>query len=112
MEFCIINCTIETKEQAEKIAKELVNDKLIACCNIIENITSVYNWNNKLNCDSEVLMVMKTKKSLYKKTESKIKSLHPYEVPEIICTPVIDGSSDYLNWVNEQTQNCTEEKND
>ncbi len=104
MEYCIINCTTNTKQDAIEIAKELVNKKLIACCNIITNITSVYNWNNELNTDDEVLMVMKTKQSLYKQVEREIKKLHKYEVPEIICIPITDGSSDYLNWVNEQTQ--------
>ncbi len=112
MEYCIINCTISTKQEAAGIAKELIAQRLIACCSIIENVTSVYRWNNKLNCDNEVLMVMKTKKSLYKQAEAQIQKLHPYEVPEIICIPVIEGSPDYLNWIKDQTDSCAEEEDD
>lgn len=104
MTYCIIKSTAANKEDAELIAKHLVEEKLIACCNIIENVTSVYNWNNKLNQDSEVLMIMKTKTQLYAKIEEEIKKLHKYDIPEIICIPIISGSKDYLNWIEEQTR--------
>ncbi len=103
MTYCIINCTTATKEDAVKIAKHLVDKKLIACCNIIPSIQSIYRWNNELNEDDETLMIMKTKTELYEKVEAEIKKLHSYEVPEIICTPIIEGNSEYLNWIYKQT---------
>ncbi len=103
MEYCIINCTVQTKQDAIEIAKELVNKKLIGCCNIIPDITSVYSWNNELNIDDEVLMIMKTKLSLYPAVEAEIKKLHKYEVPEIICTPLTCGNTDYMNWIENVT---------
>lgn len=103
MKYIMIYCTTSNKDSALKIANELVNKKLVACCNIIPEITSVYNWQNKVNTDAEVLMIMKTKSTLFKLVEQEIKKLHDYEVPEIISTEITDGSEDYLNWIDEQT---------
>ena len=103
MKYCTINCTVKNIEDAKSLSKHLVNMKLIACSNIIPQITSVYNWQNKVEEESEVLLIMKTKTSLYKKTEEEIKKLHKYENPEISCLPVIDGSRYYLDWIDEQT---------
>ena len=104
MTYCIINCTTSNKEDAVNIAKHLTENKLIACCNIVEGITSIYNWDGKLNQDNEFLMIMKTKTQLYAKIEEEIQKLHKYDVPEIICIPIIAGSKDYLNWIEEQTE--------
>jgi periplasmic divalent cation tolerance protein len=103
MSYCVINCTTANKNDALILARELVKKKLIACCNIIPNIISVYNWDNQLNEDNECLMIMKTKLELFKEVEKEIKKNHKYKVPEIICTPIIEGNCDYLNWVKEQT---------
>ena len=102
MTYCVINCTTANMEDAKAIAKHLVEKKLIACCNIIPSVTSVYEWKNELCCDEEYLMVMKTKTSLFKEVEEEIKKLHKYDNPEIICLPVVDGSKEYLSWVDEQ----------
>ena len=104
MAYCIINCTTRNKEEAIYIAKSLVERKLIACCNIIPSITSVYEWDNELCCDEECLMVMKTKTELFNEVEIAIKELHTYDTPEIICIPINNGSREYLSWVNEQTK--------
>lgn len=104
MAYCIINCTTKNKEEAIYIAKSLVERKLIACCNIIPSITSVYEWDNELCCDEECLMVMKTKTELFNEVEIAIKELHTYDTPEIICITINNGSREYLSWVNEQTK--------
>lgn len=104
MAYCIINCTTKNKEEAIYIAKSLVERKLIACCNIVPSITSVYEWKNDLCCDEECLMVMKTKTELFNEVEIAIKELHTYDTPEIICIPINNGSSEYLSWVNKQTK--------
>ena len=104
MAYCIINCTTKNKEEAIYIAKSLVERKLIACCNIVPSITSVYEWKNELCCDEEYLMIMKTKTELFNEVEIVIKELHTYDTPEIICIPINNGSSEYLSWVNKQTK--------
>ncbi len=100
---CIIYCTTPNKESAIQIAEHLVNKKLIACCNIIDNITSIYQWKNEVLNESEFLMIMKTSADLYPQVEKEIKELHEYEIPEIISVPITAGSKSYLNWINEQT---------
>lgn len=104
MTYCVINSTVSNKEEAIKIARHLVELNLIACCNIVEKVTSVYKWENKLNIDNEVLMVMKTRVQLYDKVEKEIKKLHSYDVPEIICMPLLGASKDYLSWIDENTR--------
>lgn len=104
MTYCVINCTTANKEDAVNIAKQLVSKKLIACCNIIPSISSVYEWNNELCCDEECLMIIKTKTALFDKVKEEIKKLHKYEVPKIICLPIINGNKDYLDWIEQQTE--------
>ncbi len=104
MSYCIVQCTTSNKEEAVKIAKSLVKKKLIACCNIIPAVTSVYKWKNKLQEYTEVLMIMKTETALFSHIETEIKKLHSYDIPEIICTPIINGSREYLDWLDEQTK--------
>lgn len=104
MTYCVINCTTANKENAINIAKQLVNKKLIACCNIVPAITSVYEWNNELCCDDECLMIMKTRTVLFEKVKEEIKKLHKYEVPEIICLPITNGNKEYLDWIEKQTE--------
>lgn len=104
MTYCVINCTTANKENAVNIAKELLAKKLIACCNIVPSITSVYEWKEELCCDEECLMIIKTRTALFEKIKEEIKKLHTYEVPEIICLPITKGSNEYLDWINKNTK--------
>ena len=98
--FIIILITAKDKKEAEKIAQGLLNEKLIACANIINGVKSLFWWQGKIDSSKEVLLVLKTKRILFKKVTVKVKSLHSYQTPEIIALPIIDGSKDYLDWVN------------
>ena len=100
-----ISTTTETKKQAQKIAKYLVEQKLAACVQISGPIESTYRWKGKVETTGEHLCLIKTRASLFKKVEAAIKKLHPYETPEIIATPIIKGSREYLNWLNESLTN-------
>lgn len=100
-----ISTTTETKEQARKIAKYLVEQKLAACVQISGPIESTYRWKGKAETANEYLCLIKTRTTLFKKVESAIKILHPYETPEIIATPIIKGSEEYLNWLDKETEN-------
>lgn len=97
----IILVTAKDIEEAQKISRALVEDKLIACANIIPGIQSVFWWDGKVDEANEVLLILKTKKSLFQKVVKKVKSLHSYDVPEVIALPIIDGNKDYLRWINE-----------
>ncbi len=102
MSYCMIHCTVQNKKAAIEIAKNLTKKRLIACCNIIPSVTSIYIWKNKIQEDNEVLMIMKTETELYKQIEIEIKTMHNYDIPEIICTPIIHGNRKYLDWIDEQ----------
>jgi periplasmic divalent cation tolerance protein len=96
----VIFITTEDKKQAEKIARGLLEAKLIACANIINGVRSLFWWQGKIDSSKETLLVLKTKKILFKKIEKKVKLLHSYQTPEIIALPVVQGSQDYLKWIN------------
>jgi periplasmic divalent cation tolerance protein len=100
-----ITTTTETKEQAEKIAKHMVEAKLAACVQIVGPITSIYRWKGKVENAQEWLCLIKTKDDLYNKVEAAMKSLHPYETPEIIAVPILKGSKEYLNWLDNEIEN-------
>lgn len=97
--YCIVLNTCAGKEEAEKIAKGLIEERLAACVQMF-NIKSFYKWNQKLQKEDEVLLIVKTKDSVYEEVETYIKGHHSYEVPEIIKVPVSDGSYNYLLWID------------
>ncbi|MCS7228242.1 MAG: divalent-cation tolerance protein CutA, partial [Endomicrobia bacterium] len=84
---------------SKKIILTLLNKKLVACVNKIENVESFYWWEQKISIDKEVLLVMKTRKDKIDKIITEIKKIHPYQVPEIITIPIIKGNKEYLNWI-------------
>ncbi|WP_200762203.1 divalent-cation tolerance protein CutA [Nitrosophilus alvini] len=102
--YITLFCTVPDKKSAEDISYTLVSEKLAACVNIIDGVDSIYFWEGKVQDDSELLLVIKTKKSLYEKLEKKIKSIHPYKVPEIIAFEIFRGSVEYLNWIDESVE--------
>ncbi len=101
MEHIVVFVTCPDREVGRKIAKSLVENKLAACVNVIDGLSSVYYWQGKIEEDNEVLLIIKTREENYEKLEKFIKENHPYTVPEIIAMPVIKGSQDYLNWIDE-----------
>ena len=94
--------TTETKEKAEQIAGVLVKEHLAACVQVSGPITSTYRWEGAVEKEQEWLCTIKTKRSLWGEVEHAIKSLHPYDVPEMVAIPVVAGSSEYLGWVGAQ----------
>jgi periplasmic divalent cation tolerance protein len=101
--YIIILVTAKDRKEAEKIARGLLEAKLIACANIVEGVKSLFWWQGKIDSSNEALLVLKTKKILFKKVLIKVKSLHSYQTPEIIALPIINGSEDYLKWVDLST---------
>ena len=103
-EFVQIMTAVEKSEDARRISDHLVRKKLAACVQVICPMTSTYRWKGKVEVAIEHLLLIKTRKGLYKQVEIAIKALHPYEVPEIIATPIIAGSKDYLEWIRKETE--------
>ncbi len=95
--------TAKDKTEAGRIGEELISRKLAACVNIVSPVTSLFRWDNKLDRADEALLIIKTRKALFKRLEKAVKSAHSYDVPEIIALPIIAGSKPYLDWVKTST---------
>ncbi|MBN2061925.1 MAG: divalent-cation tolerance protein CutA [Deltaproteobacteria bacterium] len=100
-EYIQVSTTLATREDAGRLAGELVERRLAACAQILGPITSTFWWKEKVNEEEEWLLTIKSRKDLYERIEAVIKKLHPYEVPEIIATPITAGSREYLGWMDE-----------
>jgi periplasmic divalent cation tolerance protein len=87
-------------ETARRIAQQLVTENLAACANIIPAVESIYRWQDKIENAQEILVFFKTTAARYAAFQDRLKSLHPYEVPEIICLRIADGLPEYLRWVS------------
>ena len=98
--YIVILVTAKDKKEAGKIARGLLEAKLIACANIVEGVQSLFWWQGKIDSSKEVLLVLKTKKVLFKKVIAQVRSLHSYQTPEIIALPIVAGSDDYLQWLD------------
>lgn len=97
--FIVVLVTASTEVEAEKIARALLKQKLIACVNIIPKVNSLFWWEGSIDKSSETFLVIKTKSSLFKEVVRQVKKIHSYEVPEIIALPIIGGNQDYLKWI-------------
>lgn len=97
----VVLVTAKDEEEAKKISEKLLSDKLVACANIVKGIESLFWWEGKIDHSNEILLVLKTKRSLFKKLEKAVKSVHSYSTPEIIALPIVAGSKNYLKWIGE-----------
>jgi periplasmic divalent cation tolerance protein len=91
--------TFPDVETANRIAQTLVEEKFAACVNLMPAIHSIYRWKDKIETAGEVMVFFKTTEDRLAAFEEKLRSLHPYEVPELICIKIDSGSPDYLRWV-------------
>ncbi|NWF51873.1 MAG: divalent-cation tolerance protein CutA [Nitrospirae bacterium] len=103
MNEIVVLITASNEDEAVRIAKSLVENRIAGCINIIRDIRSIYSWRGNIEDEKEVLMVAKTKKGLFDTLIEEVKKLHSYTVPEIIALPIIEGSEDYLKWLKEVT---------
>jgi periplasmic divalent cation tolerance protein len=99
--YIVTFVTCSSKKEAKLIANKLLNEKLAACVNIIEGISSFFWWKGKLDKADESLLIIKTVKKNFGKIRKTVKKLHSYEVPEIIALPVAKGNRNYLKWIDE-----------
>ena len=100
-----ITTTTGTREVAERIAAELVDLRLAACVQVSGPITSIYRWQGKIENAEEWLCSAKSSRQHLPAIQELLKRLHPYEVPELIATPIVGGSEAYLKWLIEQLTN-------
>jgi len=98
-----IKIACKNKEEAIRISSHLINEKLVACAQMFA-IESMYHWKGEIVNDQEILIQCKSITGHFEKICSSVKNLHSYEVPEIICLPLMDGHKPYLDWIRETTQ--------
>lgn len=100
----VVLSTCDSEEQAEAIAQDLVEQRLAACVNIIAGARSIYRWKDQIEDSREFLLLIKSRRDLFDKLRAAIHKLHSFEVPEVIALPVIDGSPNYLTWLDSELQ--------
>jgi periplasmic divalent cation tolerance protein len=101
IEPIVVLTTCPDEAAAGRIARSLVESGLAACVSRVGPVHSTYRWQGAIQDEPEVLLVIKTVSVRYSELEMRLKSLHPYEVPEIIALPVTAGAADYLAWLQE-----------
>ncbi|WP_019546166.1 divalent-cation tolerance protein CutA [Streptomyces sulphureus] len=95
--------TTDSAESAEALAREAVGARLAACAQVSAPVTSVYRWEGEVQQEQEWQIVFKVAARGYQALEDRLRSVHPYDVPEFLATPVVRGSAEYLSWVEEET---------
>jgi periplasmic divalent cation tolerance protein len=101
--YIIVHTTFDSRDEAERVAGLVVEQRLAACAQI-ESIQSIYHWDGKIENNPEFRIVFKTRGELYDLLEEMIVDEHPYDVPEIIALPILGGSGDYIDWIDESTR--------
>ena len=101
--LCWVYMTAGSIEEAKSIGQILVGQNLASCVNLFENMTSIYNWEDKLEEGHEVVMIVKTRKALMAKLIETVKSYHSYDIPCILELPIQGGNLDFLSWIERET---------
>lgn len=95
----LVLSTAGSTEEAERIARALVDERLAACVNIVPGVRSIYRWRAAVHADAEVLLVIKTVREQFDALRRRVRELHSYELPELVCLEPAGGDAEYLAWV-------------
>jgi periplasmic divalent cation tolerance protein len=102
--YILVLTTVPDEKIGQKIARQLVKERLSACVTVSAASQSFYWWQHKISNEKEHVLFIKTKATLFADLEKKIEEIHPYEIPEIIALPFLKGSAKYLNWIEKETR--------
>jgi len=103
-ERVVVLSTVASAEDAERIARALVDRRLAACVNVLPGVRSVYRWKGQVQADEERLLVIKTRRDRFEALRDTLVALHPYEVPEVVVLPIEAGHGPYLDWLDESVR--------
>jgi periplasmic divalent cation tolerance protein len=104
----VVLSTCATEADAERLARALVEARLAACVNVVPGVRSFYHWKGEIQSGVEYLLIMKTSRELFPALSAEVTKLHPYEVPELLALPVVDGAKDYLDWLHSNLRGTQE----
>ena len=102
-QFVLVLTTFPAEGDAESLARKLVDERLAACVNVLPPMRSIYTWKGAIELSDERQLLIKTATHRVKELETRLKELHPYDVPEFLVIAVLEGSGDYLSWLAEST---------
>lgn len=100
----VVLTTCSSREEADRIAYQLVDARLAACVNVLPGIGSIYRWQGAVEQAQEILLLIKSSRALFDSLRARIEQLHSYSTPEIVALPIVDGAEGYLNWMNAELQ--------
>ncbi len=103
-DYILVMATASSMEEGERVAKAVVGEGLAACCNIIPEIRSIYTWKGEVCDEREVMLIMKSRASLFTALKERVRELHSYEVPEVISFTIESGLDEYLAWIGSVTK--------
>ena len=95
----VVLITAKNAREGARIARHLLDKRLIACANLVPQVRSLYRWQGKLADEKECWMILKSTRELFPEIQAEVEKLHSYDVPEVIALPIIEGSAKYLNWI-------------
>jgi periplasmic divalent cation tolerance protein len=99
-----VHTTCGSEADARRIARHLVELRLAACVAITPGLISTYHWKGAIEEEQECLLTIKTRRDLFDALAAEVRKVHPYEVPELIALPIVDGSAPYLDWMDAELQ--------
>ena len=102
--YIVLFITTATAEEAQRISRVLLEQKKVACVNIVPRVNSLFWWQDKLDSAEESLLIVKTKASLLSEIVPLVKEIHSYDIPELIALPIIGGNQDYLDWIQKEVR--------
>jgi periplasmic divalent cation tolerance protein len=95
----VVLSTCATVDEAEKIGRSLLEQRLAACVNIVPGMRSIYHWKGAIESAVECMLLIKTSREQFEQVSSALRRVHSYELPEVLALPILDGSEDYLEWM-------------
>ena len=104
MEMSLVYITAGGREEALQIGRALVEDRMVACANVLDGMYSLYWWEGAVQQDSEAVLIVKTRRALVPRVIERVRALHSYDCPCVVALPIVDGNPDYLAWLAAETE--------
>ncbi len=102
MKHVFVYITASDRNEAESISETIISEHLVACTNILDNMSALFHWENAVQKEQEVVLIAKTTVSAFPLLEKRVKELHSYDCPCIIAFPIVMGNDDYLKWIDDE----------